>query len=241
MFSKPILNMTIFTKGNHAPYGYRGLSPIISKVRSSGLPGLNRIAKYLSIIEVSRYRKKEDSCYFHSLNIPSIDLNLFDAPFRGYRSPLSVSNFVKISSDPAFKLIRSTILKLTLHFDKRNLVLPLGLGNHIDHVVVRNACRSLPGNYSLLYYEDLPYAADLDLEEIKIQAGSFDKSLEPHQFEVKEFFDAKLRNLGLYPTNVGKKEIVRTTLHARRLSSNDGECERLWYRRSKEPIGLEMG
>ncbi len=236
MLPKPLLNVTIFTRSAHASYGYRGMSTFIGKALPRRLPVVTRFLKSLSVMEISRHRKREDLRFFKSLGIPSIDLNLFDAPLRGYRNPMKASQTTKKDS-ATFEAIRSAILKLTLNAESGYLLAPLGLGNHIDHLIVKNACLTANGPLLPVYYEDLPYTADLSLAEIDRIVESFDSSLQPLIFEINEYLGTKIANAKLYSTQVGKKEIERTVRHAKRLSPN-GACERLWLSGNLKKEGI---
>ena len=226
MLPKPLLGVSIFTRSAHASYGYRGMSPIIKKALPRRLPALTRFEKSLSLMEITRHRKREDLRFFKLFGIPCIDLNLLDAPLRGYRNPMRVSQIMQ-ADFATFDTIRSAMLKLTSKAESGYLLVPLGLGNHIDHSIVRNACLSAHGALSPVYYEDLPYTADLSLEEIDRSIADFDSSLQSIAFEIKEYLNAKIANMKIYSTQIGRKEIDRTARHANRLSSK-GACERLW-------------
>jgi hypothetical protein len=110
------------------------------------------------------------------------------------------------------------------------MLLPLGLGGHVDHLIVREACSGLRGNRVRLYYEDLPYAAHLSEEEIERFVRDFDSDLEPHLFSIKGSLVEKIENLKLYKSQVGDKEVECVQRHANRLGGNQEPCERLWYR-----------
>ena len=52
-----------------------------------------------------------------------------------------------------------------------NLIVPLGIGNHVDHELTRKAASRLGRN--LVYYADYPYARELDGQEIlRFMGGS---------------------------------------------------------------------
>lgn len=50
------------------------------------------------------------------------------------------------------------------------LVAPLGLGGHIDHRITHNAAKALShSGYRTAYYEDMPYASQLNATELHLQ------------------------------------------------------------------------
>jgi len=87
------------------------------------------------------------------------DLNLKDAPLRLHCAPEAV-----YGREP--DLTEKVLSKLTraLELSKADaLVLPLGVGNHVDHLTVRTA--GLPADravFPLAFYEDQPYTAQLE-------------------------------------------------------------------------------
>jgi hypothetical protein len=109
-------------------------------------------------------------------NLHMLDLNLKDAPIR-LRIPLdAVCNTPVSSADPSMDKIRKA---LTRHFEPapghspmQALVLPAALGNHIDHLTVREAGQPFTTQLPTAFYEDLPYfvtqsTAATDLEALR--------------------------------------------------------------------------
>lgn len=226
MLPTPLLGLSIFTRSAHASYGYLGMSSLIKKALPTPLQIITRFTKNLSIMEITRLRKREDMRFFKSLGIPSVDLDLLDAPLRGYRNPMRASQ-IKKADFATFETIRSATLKLASKAESGYLLIPLGLGNHIDHLIVRDACLSAHVALLPVYYEDLPYTADLSLEAINRSVESYDSSLQPLLFQIQGYLDTKIANAKIYSSQVGKKEIDRTARHSKRLSPS-GACERLW-------------
>lgn len=224
VLQKPLLNVNIFTKSTHAPYGYRGISGFIPKQLRKGI----RFRKMLLMREITRQRKREDLLFFKSQGIPYIDLDLLEAPLRGYTNIMKVSR-PKVADHLTFESIRSFVLKIASNADRGYILLPLGLGNHIDHRIARDASLSGCGNLCPIFYEDLPYAADLSLDEIDKTAASFDTSLRPSTFEIQKYLQTKINNIKLYGSQIGHRQISRTVSHAERLGENKTACERLWF------------
>lgn len=107
---------------------------------------------------ISALRQREDEAWRQqqaSASLTLIDLHLKDAPLR-LRCPLDDLRTREINpADKATPKIRKTLDDL----QPDALVLPLALGDHVDHRTARNAAMSPDHSLALAFYEDLPYAA----------------------------------------------------------------------------------
>ena len=110
-------------------------------------------------------RRDEDSLACERLNVPYIHFPYLDCIYRTY--PDTHFPVIERNEDlfqfplpageiPLIAEITGRLQK-TLPADAK-LVLPLGIGNHIDHQIVRRAGEAL--EKPLLYYADFPYSAD---------------------------------------------------------------------------------
>ena len=112
--------------------------------------------------EISSLRKKEDAAFYHCFNAPIniVNLELTDAPLRnGY-----IWKFQPLQQDE-FQLVEE--LKNYLEKNVEDFLLcPLGIGNHIDHAICREAVLQLYQNSKVLFFEDLPYANRISEAEI---------------------------------------------------------------------------
>ena len=144
---------------------------------------------------VSAMRLREDELFIrrikeslpkgHKNNLHMLDLNLKDAPIR-LRIPLEAINTTPVNpADPSIEKIRKA---LTRHSnpppDKapmQALVIPAALGNHIDHLTVREAAQPFTTQLPTAFYEDLPYAtqpnAATDLEALRTTAAERNEPL----------------------------------------------------------------
>jgi LmbE family N-acetylglucosaminyl deacetylase len=152
--------MNVFTRTEHAPFSDAGsLHP-------------NDRASFASAV-----RKREDEAWAKLYagvagrgRLTFDDLNLKDAPLRLHCSPAEVQSRVPL-------LTEKVMLKLTRSLETARadaLVLPLGVGNHVDHLTVRmGALPADSGKQALAFYEDLPYAAqEPSALDAAVQAGS---------------------------------------------------------------------
>lgn len=227
LLPKPLIGVTAFTKSAHVSYGYTGVSPLIEGILPTRYRSVSRLKKKLVMMEITRHRKREDLRFFKSRDIPYIDLNLLEAPLRGHRHIMRVSHLLE-RDIAAIEAIRSAVSKLTSKVETGYIIIPLGLRNHIDHKIVRDACLGVCGNLCPVFYEDLPYAADISLEEIDKAVTLLDSSLCPQVFDIQEYLETKIDNLRFYSSQIGKRQIYRTVLHAQRLGASNNACERVW-------------
>ena len=115
---------------------------------------------------VSAMRLREDEHFLRRItqnlpkglknNLHMVDLNLKDAPIR-LRIPLEELSDKPVNpTDHAIEKIRKAVTKQSEARAVEALVLPAALGNHIDHLTVREAAISLTSHMPAAFYEDLP-------------------------------------------------------------------------------------
>ncbi|MBN8232752.1 PIG-L family deacetylase [Corallococcus macrosporus] len=103
---------------------------------------------------------------------------------------------------------------------------PLGISSHADHLMVRDAVRSLRGERGVVYYEDLPYSAHHPEDEIVDYAWAL--GLSPRCLDMTAQWPAKLRGLSFYASQLEPQTLPALESHARRLGAGRGLCERVW-------------
>ncbi len=137
-------------------------------------------------------RLREDEAFVRRItqNLPKglkshlhmVDLNLKDAPIR-LRIPLEeVSDTPNNPADSAIEKIRKALNKQSEAGTMEALVIPAALGNHVDHLTVREAAQPFTATLPAAYYEDLPYAtthpsAATDLETLREAADQRNEPL----------------------------------------------------------------
>jgi hypothetical protein len=106
---------------------------------------------------VTALRKREDECWAKlcGSRLTLTDLRLKDAPIRFHCSLNKVFELPVRSEEKPFAKIRSHVAGCN-----SALVLPLGIGAHVDHLTAREAALSaLDPSRPYAFYEDMPYAA----------------------------------------------------------------------------------
>jgi LmbE family N-acetylglucosaminyl deacetylase len=108
---------------------------------------------------VSGMRRKEDAELLKLLpKLRMEELNLKDAPIRLKCTPEEAYGLASREDDSAIEKIRKALAKLDAGMKIDAILLPLGLGCHVDHVVVRNAALEFATSRASAFYEDLPDA-----------------------------------------------------------------------------------
>jgi LmbE family N-acetylglucosaminyl deacetylase len=141
---------------------------------------------------VSAMRLREDELFLQRLtqsrarkaHLLMVDLNLKDASIR-LRIPAEALSDTPVNpEDPAIEKIRKALTRQSELGTLEALVLPLALGNHVDHLTVREAALPLPTQLPSAFYEDLPYAAtypsvSADLDHIRDTTTNLGEPLTP--------------------------------------------------------------
>lgn len=109
---------------------------------------------------VSAMRKREDEQFLKQIpGAAMVDLNIKDAPIRLHCDSSVVCDLDVDPQDTAIPKIRKAVAKLAeAQHATSALVLPLGLGHHVDHRTARDASLPLSTMMPCAFYEELPYA-----------------------------------------------------------------------------------
>ena len=109
---------------------------------------------------VSALRRREDDEFLKQIaGATMTDLNIKDAPIRLHCDSSIVCDMDVNPEDTAIPKIRKAIAKMAdAGKSVSALVLPLGLGHHVDHRVARDASLPLTTTLPCAFYEELPYA-----------------------------------------------------------------------------------
>ena len=116
--------------------------------------------------EVVAVRRREDLAALDGLGAQAVHLDVPDCIYRLNTAtglPLYASSAALFGSlhPSELSLIRRTATKLStlLHgFGRHHLYVPLGIGQHVDHLLARRAAEAAGGVFA--YFEDYPYVAN---------------------------------------------------------------------------------
>jgi len=162
-----------------------------------------------------------------------VDLNLKDAPIR-LRIPLEELSDTPVNpEDHAIEKIRKALTKQSEAGTMEALVLPAALGNHIDHLTVREAALPVAAGLPCAFYEDLPYAtthpsAATDLEALREAAEQRDEPLSPVVSRMELAVEYKRRLVLGYASQIDDEVGTLISNFATRYEGG----ERLWANRS---------
>ncbi len=134
---------------------------------------------------VSAMRSKEDAVFLRRMRGAEIvDLRLKDAPIRLRCAEQDAYGRAVSNEDPAIGKIVSALEKRTGSGQVDILLLPLGIGSHVDHSTARSAAMGLVPALACGFYEDMPYAsregAEDEREKLRLEIErQIDSSLSP--------------------------------------------------------------
>lgn len=164
---------------------------------------------------VTRIRKKEDEQFF-KLCKSKVELFYFDfldAPIRlNIKEENVCSSYNSTLDESLLNKIEYALLDLTTN--DSIILSPLGLGRHIDHLLVRDvAFRLLQSNYKVGFYEDLPYAGTITLLETKTIINQintdYNLNLKPAILNSNMTIDEKVRTCSIYSSQIENSTIER--------------------------------
>lgn len=205
-FHGPFLMVTVFTKSNFSPCIKIFDSEIISKVRHL-----------------------EDVEFADKLEIKFQSFSFSEPPLRGYSRRRDIFANNNPASDPVYKEVYHALSKLIRSSECELIVSPMGLGNHIDHIIVCNVCCRIAreNNVKIVFYEDLHYASQLTLKQIKVRANSINPDLQPWKINITPIFNNKIENIKLYKTQARKIFQTMIKSHALRLGIENKSLKEL--------------
>jgi hypothetical protein len=111
---------------------------------------------------VSKIRDAEDLAFAQACGLIRYNLDRLDSPLRG-RDPFDATDTAR-DVEELRPHLRRALDDLAVVGHRRLLFCPAAIGGHRDHVVTRDVVLSayddLRRDYRIVFYEDLPYAAD---------------------------------------------------------------------------------
>ncbi len=201
--------------------------------------------------DVMARRRLEDERYAYFAEASVVFLDLPDAVFRGYEGDAELLGRPRADDAPPVELLRREILRL----EPQRVYLPLGVGGHVDHQLVRAVGVALlaeprawvmpgpewPG--IVTFYEDFPYAWWSGFSQLEDLGNGFlaelpgDVSLVPEYADISDVVETKIRGISLYESQLGglfggrepMAEAVRAFgLKVAELGGVPGFAERYW-------------
>lgn len=204
--------------------------------------------------DVMARRRVEDERFAYFAEASVVFLDLPDAVFRGYEGDEQLLGVPRAGDVDLTDILRREIDRL----EPQQVYLPLGVGNHVDHQLVRNAGLRLLGEgrrwvmpgpeYAgkVTFYEDFPYAwwgdftAIGDLPADALASLPADLVLAPEYADITDQLERKVTGITLYESQldrlfagkVAMADAVRGHgLKVGALGGVDGYAERYWATR----------
>jgi LmbE family N-acetylglucosaminyl deacetylase len=136
-----VIVATVFTGNVEQPSGF-ALACQLDK----GLP---------ADVDYMALRREEDRQACAALGAEPVHLPLLEAPHRGYDSAAALFGSVR-PDDAACAAVSERLAQVFADVRPGAVLAPLGVGGHVDHLIVRDAVRRLAGP-RLRLWEDWPY------------------------------------------------------------------------------------
>jgi len=180
-------------------------------------------------MSVSALRQHEDHRAFAMAN-PSarvLSLNWLDAPLRLNIGAAAIANPETPALRPAGEA-HSFILKMRAHWKNGLVLAPLALGNHVDHLAIREAAIGTGAEARLAFYEDLPYATWTAEDAILNRVAETEKlthaPLKPVVVRSPNGRVAKFQAVRQYNSQITRNEAVAISRYALKYRTG----ERIW-------------
>jgi LmbE family N-acetylglucosaminyl deacetylase len=201
--------------------------------------------------DLTAARRLEDERYAYFAEASIVFLDLPDAVFRGYEGDDQLLAAPRPDDTAPVDLLVREIARL----EPQKVYLPLGIGDHVDHQLVRDVGVALlqlgrrwvmPGpEYAgvVTYYEDFPYAWWNGFRELAdLPAAAFaglpaDVGLTPEFADITDQVERKIKGLELYESQLdrlfGGKAAMGDAVRGfgvkvAALGGRDGFAERYW-------------
>jgi LmbE family N-acetylglucosaminyl deacetylase len=175
------------------------------------------------INEISLLRKKEDEQFYKSYRYPIniVNLDLLDAPLR--------NGFI-FQQHPFGEKEWNVVQELKTHLENQVdgiLFCPLGIGDHIDHAICREAVMQLYGKIKVIFFEDLPYAFRICEEQIFAHVKNLQENLKVNlTYQINRMEELNINKeelIRIYDTQINEEICAEIIAHMHAISG-----ERFW-------------
>lgn len=181
---------------------------------------------------VSSVRKREDRRALRAISpdIAVLSCDFLDAPLR---LNITVDSVCKPQCWASIRGDLEAVARCIKDYFRKGLVLaPLGLGDHVDHLLVKDAATSIGLNHNLGFYEDLPYAEWTSetalFERVRSIEGSTRTKLEPAVIRTPDATQIKQMIVKKYQSQITPEQ----GLHISRFAERYKRGERIWMPRA---------
>ncbi|HYL40392.1 MAG TPA: PIG-L family deacetylase [Candidatus Binatus sp.] len=224
---------------------------LVDEVSTQGATYTTALVEAAAGGEAMASRRLEDERYAYFAEASIVFLDLADAVFRGYQGDEELLGAPRDDDLAPVDILRREILRL----EPQEVYFPLGVGNHVDHQLCREAGLALlqdgrrwvmPGPDwagRIVFYEDFPYAWwNAFSSPGDLPAGSLDGLppevlLTPRYAEIGDQLERKVRGISIYESQLDRlfggagpmASAVRRHANAVALQGGlGGSAERYW-------------
>ena len=225
---------------------------LIDTLPTQGATYTDDVVEAAAACESVARRRVEDERYAFFAEASIVFLDLPDAVFRGYDGDDQLLGPIREDDPSPASILAREIVRL----EPQNVYFPLGVGNHVDHVLCREAGIALLGESrrwvmpgprwagNVVFYEDFPYAWWNGFEGLEqLPAGSLGGvpagvALTPRYADISEELERKVQGILLYESQLGrlfgdsKAMASAVRQHGARVAALGrvgGSAERYWH------------
>ncbi|RLT39515.1 MAG: hypothetical protein DWI58_12915 [Chloroflexi bacterium] len=192
--------------------------PLIDDVSAQGAVMTTELVDAAMAGETMAQRRLEDERFAAFAEASVVWLDLPDAVFRGYEGDDQLLGAPRADDTGPYGLLRREIVRL----EPQRVYLPLGIGGHVDHQLMREVGLALLGearqwimpgpDYTgiLAFYEDFPYAYWGDFARLEdLPAGTLANlpagvSLRAEFADITDQLERKIRGISLYDSQLDR-------------------------------------
>ncbi len=225
--------------------------PVIDDLSTQGAVLTDEVVDAAAAGDLMARRRVEDERYAYFAEASIVFLDLPDAVFRGYEGDEALLGSPRADDTAPFELLRQEIVRL----EPQQVYLPLGVGDHVDHQLCRQAGVGLlserdrwvmPGPEfagTVVFYEDFPYSWWTDFRTLDalgpdaLAGLPADVSVFPIYADVGDQLEKKITGISLYESQIERlfddERVMATAVRAYgkamgALGAVNGAAERYW-------------
>ena len=191
---------------------------LVDEIPTQGATYTTSLVEAAAAGEVMADRRLEDERYAYFAEASIVFLDLADGVFRGYEGDDELLGAVRDDDPAPVEILRREILRL----EPQEVYFPLGVGNHVDHQLCRDAGLALleegrrwvmPGPDwagRIVFYEDFPYAwwkafsSPDDLPPGSLAGLPPGVLLTPRYAEIGDQLERKVRGISIYESQLDR-------------------------------------
>jgi len=177
--------------------------------------------------EVTKTRRSEELAFISHVKADVEFLEFEDSSLR-YRE--FGHEYKQIpQEEPLYGLIEKRILNILERYNPiSRIYVPLGISGHVDHLICRDIFFRQPDmRKHIIFYEDLPYIARFNENEIKAFVSNLDPKLVPSTLSISSSEPKKIA-MNLYRSQLESHTISTVITYGLRLGQNYSFVERYW-------------